>query len=150
MYKILLVLLISMVPSQFATADILERANGAWGINPETVNEEHNLQEWEDFRGCQKSPVIISVDREKMRYKAMHTGEENFEAHADIIAIEDLWISIRYDNETEKMENGELNIWHLFFVSKDEFYWIRGPGVREGEREGVVSISRIRCKQRVA
>ncbi len=39
---------------------------------------------------------------------------------------------------------------HWGFVSDDEFYWIEGPGVREGDREGVVGNSRMRCDAKIS
>ncbi len=146
MRKLFLSVILALGLFHTASADILDKVTGHWGINPETIGEDQDKKELLDFRGCEKSPVVITVDRKNMRYKAVHTGEDSFESNGDILGIEKLWISIRYDDETEKMKNGELNIWHLFFVSEDEFYWIKGPGVREGEREGIVGLSRIRCK----
>ncbi len=146
MKRLLLAGLLFLTPFQIAQADILDRVTGHWRISSETIGKDQDKTKLLDFRCCEKSPVVITVDRENMRYKAVHTGEDSFESNGDILATEKLWIYIRYDDETEKMKNGELNIWHLFFASEDEFYWIRGPGVREVEREGVVGLSRIRCK----
>lgn len=104
----------------------------------------------ERLRGCKASPVIISANRKNMRYKAIHTGEDDFVANADILDINEKWISIRYDDEDRLMENGEPQIWHMFFVSQDKFYWIVGPGITADKREGVVAGARVRCQSKIS
>jgi len=129
-----------------AQADPLDWANGAWGIDVETVPENLNAAELDKLRGCEGSAVLISTDRENMRYKAVHTREDDLEATAPILNVGPQWLSLRYDGEERRMENGEPQIWHMFFIDKDTFYWIVGPGISEEDREGIVPVARVRCQ----
>jgi len=137
MKKLFVILGLALLPVQAASADVLDLVEGNWGIATETVPDDLDAEAMEKARGCKSTPVIITVDRKKKRYKAVHTGEEK-------------WISIRYDDEDRLMENGDPQIWHMFFVSDDEFYWIVGPGIQKNEREGIVSTSRVRCKSKIS
>ena len=139
-----------VLPFQMASAGALDLVTGNWGIAPETVPEDLDAEEMERLRGCKASPVIISANRKNMRYKAIHTGEDDFVANADILDINEKWISIRYDDEDRLMENGEPQIWHMFFVSQDKFYWIVGPGITADKREGVVAGARVRCQSKIS
>jgi len=150
MKKLFIILGLALLPVQAASADVLDLVEGNWGIATETVPDDLDAEAMEKARGCKSTPVIITVDRKKKRYKAVHTGEEDFVAEGDILAIEEKWISIRYDDEDRLMENGDPQIWHMFFVSDDEFYWIVGPGIQKNEREGIVSTSRVRCKSKIS
>lgn len=122
--------------------DALSLAVGTWGTE-NSVNEED--PERVDYRKCGKSPVIVTIDRINMRYKAVHTGED-FTAEADVLDVKPRYLSVRYDDEDRLMENGEPQIWHMVFVSDNRFYWVVGPGVSEDERDGVVTVARVRCE----
>lgn len=126
--------------------DAIHWATGSWGIDVENVPEGLDAEALDEFRGCQKSPVIINVNPETMSYRAVHTGEDNFVAEGPILKSEKRSISVQYDNETRTMQNGEPHIWHMFFVSPDKFYWILGTGIRKDQREAVVPNARVRCQ----
>ncbi|MEP1231084.1 MAG: hypothetical protein ABJG88_10450 [Litorimonas sp.] len=126
--------------------DALDWANGAWGIDVEDIPEGLDAAAIDELRNCHKSPVIITTDRKTLRYKAVHTGEDDYTAKSPILAVEKQWISLRYDGEDRVMKNGDTAIWHMFFINPDKFYWIVGPGIQEGERDGVVPMARVRCQ----
>jgi len=138
--------LIAMSGFSSAQADdnALDLAVGTWGV---IDNEED--EELKDFRKCGLSSVMISIDKETMRYSAVHTGED-FTAEADILRVEERYLSIRYDDEERTMNNGKPHIWHMVFVGDDKFYWVLGPGVSEQERDGVVDAARVRCELNIA
>lgn len=147
MYKsILTCLFAAFFTMPNAHANALDWASGAWGVDLENLPEDADAKELNRFEGCANSPLIISVDKELKTYEAVHTGQDNFKATSPILSVNTLWISLQYDDETRTMKNGELQIWHMFFVSPDKFYWIVGPGIHEGERDGIVPIARVRCK----
>ncbi|CAM3690239.1 hypothetical protein [Litorimonas haliclonae] len=129
-----------------AQADPLEWANGAWGIDVETVPDGLDAAQLDKLRGCDGSAVMINTDRDTMRYQAIHTGEDDLKAKAPILDIGPQWLSLRYDDETRLMKNGDLQIWHMFFVDEDTFYWVLGSGVSEDQREGIIPIARVRCQ----
>jgi len=124
----------------------LDWATGSWGVDVENVPEGLNAEELDAFRGCQTSPVKITVDKETMRYKAIHTGEGDFTSTSPILDVEDRWITLQYDGETRVLKNGNLQKWHMFFVSPDRFYWVAGEGVWENQRDFVVPVARVRCQ----
>ena len=145
MKRLLLTLLcLGLAPAAYGQ-NAIDLATGSWGIEESDVPEDADAEELESLRRCRSAPVHISVDPETMRYKAVHTGEDNFVATAPILAANSRYISLRYNDEERVMKNGDLQIWHMFFVTPDKFYWVLGPGVGQDERDGVISIARVRC-----
>lgn len=130
--------------AQTGKTDALDLAVGMWGTSDNMDDEE-----LKDFRKCETSAVHITIDRENMRYKAVHTGED-FTSEGDILRADASYLSVRYDNEDRLMENGKPHIWHMVFVEHDKFYWVLGPGVGPEERDGVVDVPRVRCKRHIA
>jgi len=120
--------------------DAMSLAPGHWGVERATIIDGKP----QDTRRCGASPVVISIDRKNMRYRADHTGED-FVAEADILKVTPRYLSLRYDDETRVMKNGQPHIWHMVFVEDNKFYWVLGRGVSGGEREGVVKKARHRC-----
>ena len=132
-----------------AQADPLDWANGVWGTDIETMPEGTDGSEFDESRVCDGSAVLISTNREDMRYEAVHTGEGNLKAKASVLNVGSKWLSIRYDDEERLMENGEPQIWHMFFLDQNTFYWVLGPGISEEQRDGIVPVARVRCQNLV-
>lgn len=141
-----LIFLAWFCPTSAMAEDALDWATGSWGVDVENIPEGLDAKTMDELRGCQKSPVVITADRDTLRYRAVHTGEENFVATGPILKVRKSSISVQYDDETRLMKNGEPHIWHMLFVNPDKFYWVVGPDVYKGQREGVVSVARIRCR----
>lgn len=136
-------LLLTLSASFTAEAETaLDWATGSWGIELESAPEGQDTTQ----RTCQSSPVIITIDKKNMRYKAVHTGEDDFVATAPILKANDKWITLQYDDETRTLKNGNLHKWHMVFVSPDKFYWVLGEGVKDNERDGIIATARVRCE----
>ncbi len=144
LFYVLIALFMSS-PAAFA-ADAIDLASGSWGIDVSNVPDGVDAKALDEFRGCQKSPVIITVNRETMRYKAVHTGEDNFVGEGPILTSGKNSLSLQYDDEDRLMKNGEPHIWHMFFISPDKFYWILGTGIRADQRDGIIETARVRCQ----
>lgn len=140
------VLALSFCVNSTAHANAIDWANGAWGIDVDNVPEGIDAKALDKLRGCATSPVWITADRDTLRYTAVHSGEEGFKSESPILSSEKRWISLQYDGETRRMKNGDLQMWHMVFVSEDKFYWVLGKGVEDGERESIVPTARVRCK----
>lgn len=132
-----------------ARADPLDWANGAWGIDIENMPEGLIDEEVDAYRNCKSTPVFITVNRKAMRYKAVHSGEDNFVSTSPILTATTSTLSLQYDDEDRVMENGNLHKWHMVFVSPDKFYWVLGEGITEDERDGVIAVARVRCRMAV-
>ena len=137
---------LTFMPSAALGADAMDWATGSWGIDVENVPEGLDAKALDAFRGCRSSPVKITVDRDTRRYRAVHTGEGDFVAKGPILKIRKKSISLQYDDETRLMKNGDPQIWHMVFVSPDKFYWVFGPDLYAGKREGIVPTARVRCR----
>lgn len=137
----LLALLMFSVP---AAARPIDWANGAWGIEtaPGAGGSEASMSKW---RNCGDSPVLIKTDRANKRYESVLTGEDDYKRSAPILAETDTYITIQYDGEKRLMKDGKPQIWHMYFVSPDKFYWIVGYGIRADQRDGIVPQPRVRC-----
>jgi hypothetical protein len=141
-----LAILAMIIPSSAMATDALDWATGSWGVDVENIPEDLDAEAMDERRGCRTSPVVITADRETLRYKAIHTGEDNFTATAPILKVRKKSISLQYDDETRLMKNGEPHIWHMVFVNPDKFYWVLGTDIYRGQREGTISVARVRCR----
>jgi hypothetical protein len=139
-------IVLTIIPSTALATDALDWATGSWGIDVENVPEGLDAKALDEFRGCRTSPVKITADRDNLIYRAVHTGEGDFVATGPILKVRKRSISLQYDDEQRLMKNGEPQIWHMVFVNKDKFYWVYGPDIYAGKREGVVPTARIRCR----
>lgn len=141
-----LAILVSILPSTALAEDALDWATGSWGVDVKNIPEGLDAKALDEFRGCRTSPVVITADRDTLRYRAVHTGEGDFVAKGPILKVRKTSISIQYDDEQRLMKNGEPQIWHMAFVNRDKFYWVYGPDIYRGKREGYVAVARIRCQ----
>jgi len=141
-----LAILLGSFPSPAFAKDALDWVTGSWGIDIENVPEGIDAKALDALRGCRNSPVKIKADRDALRYRAVHTGENSFLAKGDILKVRKTSISLQYDNETRLMKNGDPQIWHMLFVNPDKFYWVYGADVYGKKREGYVATARIRCR----
>ncbi|WP_427453810.1 hypothetical protein [Litorimonas sp. WD9-15] len=141
-----ILLIATSLPAASHAEGALDWATGSWGIDVENIPEDLTPEQIDSYRNCDTSPVRITIDKENLRYKAIHTGENDFTSTSPVLDVQERWITLQYDDETRTLENGDLHKWHMFFVSPDKFYWIVGEGVGENEREGVVPVARVRCQ----
>jgi len=137
-----LLLLTVAAPFTAQAETALDWATGTWGRDLDTAPADQQTSR----RTCQTSPIIVTIDKENMRYKAVHTGEDDFVGAAAILETHDRWITLQYDNEKRTLKNGNPQKWHMYFVSPDKFYWIVGEGVWKNEREGFIPTLRVRCE----
>jgi len=147
-YLTLIIFFFSAVCASAQDEDItpqntLSLAEGNWGI--QSVNDAGDANASGNLRRCGTSPVIITIDRKALRYKAVYTGE-NFTAQGTILKATARYLSVQYDNEERLMGNGKPHIWHMVFVENDKFYWVLGAGVSEAERQAIVPSPRVRCR----
>lgn len=134
------------VPSAASAEGALDWATGSWGIDVESIPEGLDDKAIDKLRNCQSTPVVITIDQDTMRYKAIHTGEDGFVAKAPVLKSNKLSLTLQYDDETRVMKNGKPQIWHMFFISPDKFYWVLGEGIREDQRDGIIPVARVRCR----
>jgi hypothetical protein len=137
---------LSLLFHQNSWANVFEMATGNWGVEVSNPPEGIDIKELERYRGCAESPVVITADKDTMRFRAVHTGEDNFISEGPILDSGPNWLSVRYDGETRLMKDGEPQIWHMVFVEQDKFYWVVGHGITEDKREGIVPVARVKCQ----
>ena len=130
-----------MANSGSAHANPLDWATGYWGISPRDMHSE----DYED-RNCSDSPVQIKINGGAPQYWSQ-IGEETPRT-ATISAITETGFTLEYDNETRRMDNGRLHIWHIEFIDADTFFWIRDDWKKDGSYSRTVR--RYRCEMRVS
>jgi hypothetical protein len=121
-------------------ANALEKAEGLWGYDPDSPNEDFS-----DELGCHADPLEISIDPSNLTYKGFrqqdqyHTGK--------ILDHGPNHITLQYDDEERMMGDNEVQKWTLLLVDDDMFVWVLGsPGdFRSGPTE-----PRYRCKSGVS
>jgi len=139
-------LILCVLSTSIASANSLDWATGAWGIEIDNIPEGLDPRAIDTLRNCMDTPVYITVNKETLRYKAVHTGENNFETHSPILEHTHKTLTLQYDNEARLMKNGEPHIWHMVFVNEDKFYWVLGTGIGKDERDGMIPVARVRCQ----
>ncbi len=109
---------ILLAVSHTAQADVLKWAEGFWGLD-ETRWDAEDYKE----RNCTDSPVEIRIDRESMTYWSK-IGD-NQPRTAIITDVTDKGFTLKYENETRLMDDGNLQVWTISFADRNKFHWIR-------------------------
>lgn len=128
-------LAICLTPS-LAQADALNWANGSWGLDKFDGDTDYN------DRNCKDSPVTIRVNAEDKTYWSKIGDEEP--RTAIITDVSEHGFTLKYDNETRHMSDGQLHIWSLHFVDEDSFYWVRDDWKAKGPTHKTAK--RYRCR----
>jgi len=105
-------------------------AEGSWELIP---NDDPRTDDWEKTHRCGIEPLNVTIDSDAKRYTARFGDNHEDLIKADILESGDNFLQLKYDNEERKLKNGELQIWNMFFVSEDEFYWVREDWIENGE-----------------
>lgn len=117
-----------IVPTK-ASASALLLADGSWELIPA---DEPRPDGWDKTHRCSVEPLNVRIDIEAKRYTATFGNQKDI-IKADILDSGDNYLQLKYDNEERKMKNGDLQIWNMFFVSEDEFYWVREDWIEDGK-----------------
>lgn len=120
-------------------------AEGSWELVP---NDDPQSKELEKSRKCEVKPLRVEIDPDTKRYIGIFGDNEHVDK-ADILRVGDTFLTIKYDNEERKMDNGELQVWHMLFTSPDVFVWVRQDWVVDGKVKGATQ-ARRRCTAPIA
>lgn len=124
-------------------ADALDLIVGSWGVEAPSEGASEREIEIHARRSCGASALTVTIDRSSMRYRSQDIGDGYVEV-ADILDHSAKHLTIRYDDETRVMANGQPHVWHAFFVDDDTFVWILGETLKD--RDGIVPQPRVRCR----
>ena len=128
-----------MIAPKEAHAKAMDFANGVWGVVAQNDDEKPFT--------CGKSSLTVFIDQATGTYTSKMLGEA--EEKARILEYGENFLHIQYIGEERVMENGTLQTWYMFFTDADEFVWVRGDWVKDGEIMGATS-PRIRCAPEVS
>ena len=118
----------------------IDLADGHWGIVPDT-----SVPEYSKF-SCSESPLIVSISDDGLIYNSVNGIRID---KAKILDWGDKFIQIQYLDEKRLMDNGELQIWNMFFLNEDEFLWIREDWIVGGKVTATTE-KRIRCPSAIS
>lgn len=131
--------------SSKASTSALLLAEGCWELIPAEGPRDDG---WDKTHRCSVEPLNVKIDVEAKRYTARFGSHEEL-IKADILSSGDNFLQLKYDNEKRKMKNGDIQIWNMFFVSEDEFYWVREDWI-ENEKILNSTQGRRRCMAPIA
>jgi len=118
-----------------ANADALNWANGYWGLDQRDLDADYKE------RNCSESPVEIRIDVINKSYWSQIGDDEP--RTGVIIQNESQSFTIKYDNETRLMNDGQPHIWTINFIDENTFYWVREDWKALGPRHKTAN--RYRC-----
>ena len=136
-YRFITALLIFSFYPATVFANSLDWANGLWALDPQYASKEELLE-----YSCKTNPLTISIDKEKNVFKSKHPNSDANKAA--IISSSANTLEIMYENEERVMDNGELQVWVMYFLDKDNFSWVRQDWIIDGQITGGTS-PRMRC-----
>ncbi len=115
-------------------ANILDWANGTWAAPDDDPDAG-------DFI-CSKKPMTASTNASTQRYRVDYfdgSGES-----ADILQVDGKSFALQYDGEERVMDDGQIQIWHMYFIDKNTFVWVRDDWIKDNKITGYTA-RRIRC-----
>jgi len=136
-YSLSTVFLILVFYPVSAFANSLDWANGVWALDPQYASKEELLE-----YSCKANPLTISIDKEKNLFESKHPDSDINKAGITSNSINSL--EIQYENEQRVMDNGELQVWVMYFLDKDHFAWVRQDWIIDGKVTGGTT-PRMRC-----